>query len=556
MSFYEKIGKLIKQNKLYEKYNFCSSESINLDKIISDLLLTNNIDYQKMLSSTILNNNKLFSQSDFAEAKKLICECSREGQLLLIAILEIQLNLVGNENNYIKYEKINQKIIEKNIYWVISKEIHERIHREKKEKEFDEYCHFMNDPKEKYILSKEYNFKYENIDSIIFKLKNTNKNIEFIAIKSIFISFYNIACEYIQKFVEINEYNKKNNICEYTIFKYIINDYKYISKNIKFLNIDFMQSLNDFKKKFNIFFIFEDLFKDIFFNAIFHNQILGCLYIHSLVSHDSNIKKSFLTILNIINSQHIPLNKHLLKILNIENLFNFQIDLTSKIIEKNEQMNISMGIHSTGKEYDIKEEDEKNNESMTEKEVICINGDLNINENNKFNLISNINPFNMENIFLGIEKKGNEYIPTFQDDVSSNNIDGTLIINENNNNSNNNMDENLNINNENNCYNNNINNNEKMNMENKSLDEIYEYISKDNKVKNKKKNKKRNKGKSKKNNINNNEIINNEADTNDIEDPIVVQFKKDITEKVIFADTIKKIKPSISENWIKALSSY
>ena len=56
--------------------------------------------------------------------------------------------------------------------------------------------------------------------------------------------------------------------------------------------------------------------------------------------------------------------------------------------------------------------------------------------------------------------------------------------------------------------------------------------------------------------INNNEIINNEPDMNDIEDPIVVQFKKDISEKVIFDDNIKKIKPSISENWIKALSSY
>ena len=135
--------------------------------------------------------------------------------------------MVGNENNYIKYEKINEKIIEKNIYWIITKEIHKRIHKEKKENKFEEYCHCIHDQKEKYILGSEYNFKYENIDSIICKLSFTNKNIEFIAIKTIFISFYNIACEYIQKYMEINEFNKKNNYCEYSIFEFIISDYIY-----------------------------------------------------------------------------------------------------------------------------------------------------------------------------------------------------------------------------------------------------------------------------------------------------------------------------------------
>ena len=98
-----------------------------------------------------------------------------------------------------------------------------------------------------------------------------------------------------------------------------------------------------------------------------------------------------------------------------------------------------------------------------------------------------------------------------------------------------------------------------MNMENKSLDEIYEYISKDNKVKNKKKNRKRNaknKAKSKKNKEKIVENEYNEININDNEDPIVVKFKNDINEKVIFANSIKKIKPLISEKWIKSISSY
>ena len=94
-----------------------------------------------------------------------------------------------------------------------------------------------------------------------------------------------------------------------------------------------------------------------------------------------------------------------------------------------------------------------------------------------------------------------------------------------------------------------------MNMDNKSLDEIYEYISKDNKVKTKKKNKKRNKGKSKKNTAINKEQNCSEADTDDVEDPIVEQFKNDINEKVIFANSITKIKPFISEKWIKTIST-
>ncbi len=554
MSIYKKIGKLIKQNKIYDKYNSNFSEISNLDKIISDLLITTTIDSQKNLS-TLLNNNKLFTKNDFEEAQKLISGISRDGQLLLIAILEIQLNLIGNENNYIKYEKISEKIIEKNIYWVISKEIHEKIHKVKKENELEEYCQCMNDPNDKYIFCKEYNFKYENIDSIIIKLKNSNNNIEFIAIKSIFITFYNIACEYIQKYLEINEYNKKNNYCEYSIFEYIINDYIYVCNNLKFINIDFMQSLNDFQKKCNIFFSIEDLFKDIFFNAIFHNQILGCQYIHALVSPDTNIKKSILTILNIINNQCMPLNKTLLKILQIENLFNFKIDLSSKIIEKKEQMNICVGINSINKEYKIKKEDEKNNESTLEKNILHMNGDLNINENNKINYISNMNRINIEKTFLDVESNNIESNPIFEDRIS-NIVKSDQVINNDNNNSNSTSDENSNINNKNNCGKNNKDNNEKMNMENKTLDEIYEYISKDNQVKNKKKNKKKNKGKSKKNNIDNNENNNNEIDLIDIEDPIVVQFKKDINEKVIFATTIKKIKPLISEKWIKNITSY
>ena len=583
MSLYEKIGRLIKQNKLYQIYNSNSSNDSNIESIISDIILSNKIESKGTLLPNLINNNKIFTKNDFEEVQNLIKNCSPTGQLFLIAILEIQLSLVGNENNYIKYEKINEKIIEKNIYWVITKEIHKRVHKEKKENEFEEYCHCIHDQKEKYILGSEYNFKYDNIDSIICKLSFANKNIEFIAIKTIFISFYNIASEYIQKYMEINEFNKKNNYCEYSIFEYIINDYVYINENLKFVDIDFKQSLNNFTKNYNINFTFLDLFKDIFFNAIFHNQILGYHYIHGFVSHDTNVKNYLLKILDIISNQYIPLNKNISKILKIENLVNLSLDLTSKIIEKSEQLHICIGIKAIEKEYTIKNEDEEENtEIISKKEIIYVNGSFDKNENKKFNIISNLSKINMEKIFLDIEKNDIESISVINDKIFNNNKseDEEKITNknedekqmeknesekeqqkENQNNNSNIPDENSKKNNIENNYDKknkdkDKDNNENINMDNKTLDEVYEYISKDSKTKNKKKNKKRNgrnKGKAKKNNK---EINNDNYIEEDIQDPIVLQFKNDINEKVIFANNITKIKPLFSENWIKTISSY
>jgi hypothetical protein len=105
MSLYEKIGRLIKQNKLYEIYNPNLSNDSNLESLISDLLLVNKMESKGESIPNILNKNKIFTKSDFEEAQNLIKNCTPDGQLILISILEIQLSLIGNENNYIKYEK-------------------------------------------------------------------------------------------------------------------------------------------------------------------------------------------------------------------------------------------------------------------------------------------------------------------------------------------------------------------------------------------------------------------------------------------------------------------
>ena len=601
MNLYEKIGRLIKQHKLFDLSNDSelnsSSKSENplglefetIESILSDILSSNKFDIQSR-NSNYISHNKIFSKSDYEEAQSLIKKCSQDEQLILIAILEIQLSLVGNENNYIKYEKINEKIIEKNIYWVITCEIHKRVHKENSD--FEEYCHCVKDQREKYILGNEYNFKYDNLDSIICKLKNTNKNIEFIALKSIFISLYNLSYEYVKKYEEIAELNKDNKSDYYLIFEYIMTDYLYIIDKIKFLNFDFKQNLYDFIRTYHINFTFENLFKDIFFNSIFHNQILGFQYIHTFIHIDAFKKSLLVKILNIVSGIKFPLCKNLGKILGIEDLISFRKDLASKIMEQNEQTHVCVGV---GK-CEIKKDEDKG-EILRKKEIIYIRGkiDKKDNDEEKFDFSENNTKIKMEKIFIDLDKEDNSSIigekiiinkinkrkienavekekekdnNTISENKENKIQDERDIINEITSNKShiieeiNNIEINkvdsrsININDSiNNLEKNNNKDNGDVNMENKSLDEIYQYINGDRKVKNKKKNRRRNKGKLKKNKYKN-DNNNNESINVDNEDPIFEQFKKDITENFIFAGSITKIKPSISEEWLKSISSY
>ena len=411
MSILQKIGRLIKHNQIYDLSNNPNpnSKSIediplgleldSIESILSEILSPSKLDSQNPLNNININN-KEFSKSDLEEAQTLIKKCSPNEQSILISILEIQLSLVGNENNYIKYEKMNEKIMEKNIYWVITCEIHKRIHQEKKE--FEEYCHCVKDQKEKYILSSEYNFKYENIDCIICKLKCTNKNIEFIAIKSIFISFYNITYEFIQKYIEIIEAHKKNKENEFLIFEYIIKDYIYIIDKIKFLNLDFKQSLESFITNYHINFSFENLFKDIFFNSIFHNQQIGFLYIQGFIHSTGDIKLILQKILDILNTI-IPLNKNLCKLFDLENVVEYKLDLATKISEQMEQMPICVGV---GK-CEIKKDEDKG-EIVRKKEIIYIRGK--IGRNDKGSNGEDVSQINMEKIFFDLNEDDNRTI--------------------------------------------------------------------------------------------------------------------------------------------------
>ena len=265
-----------------------------------------------------------------------------------------------------------------------------------------------------------------------------------------------------------------------------------------------------------------------------------------------------------------------------------------------EQMPICVGV---GK-CEIKKDEEKG-EILRKKEIIYIRGKIGRNDKNddKFDFSENVSQINMEKIFMDLNEDDNRTIirekiiinkikkenkkldidDDLEDEKEKVNNNSISNLKENNNININNKDTSNNNNSEKNeepkdikinkvqneikneIKNNNDSNNneqknkvkkenEKIDMDNKSLEEIYEYINKDNKVKNKKKNKKRNKANRLKKNNNKNDIY--DSSINIPEDPLVVQFKNDLKEDFIFANTITKIKPFISENWIKTITSY
>ena len=53
--------------------------------------------------------------------------------------------------------------------------------------------------------------------------------------------------------------------------------------------------------------------------------------------------------------------------------------------------------------------------------------------------------------------------------------------------------------------------------------------------------------------IKNEEIKNEEKE---VEDLVVVKFKEDLQNKMLHANEVQKIKPVISEDWIKFISTY
>ena len=555
---YERLE--IIENKCRYSFEKENNDIENIEKLVSEQLNSKDCP----LSLDFLINTE---QNEFNFFKERIQKLDIKEQILLNTLNDIKSEIKDEDAPIIQFDTNsnkksdnNNESISNNIFNSISMMVHKILHKKK-----------MINGKEVKECTIYDNLSEVNIE--IFKnLKEENKFYEFIAIKSIMISITNLMKELIHNYLEKNKKlmmiseNKEDrnfdlgkeemNIIEANIFEDIYNDFIFKS-NLCSSDLEefFILSLNCFRKKYQMNFTLSELFTDIFWNSIFHNKELCTLYINSYLNNEiyGDIKITLKNIAKIILKVNIPLKHQIVELLGLHQL---------EAKEKNDLMTL---IESQKKKYHWEiTKSEKEKEKLNKINFIKKDEEINLNSNS----------IDFKNEDKNIEKKSNNMI-NIENNIKFNVIKANDIsvikhkkqkqaINESkpsNVNSNDNNKENVkekqNENKEkgdshkNDLKKNNNENDNIMDFEHKTVDEIYNYINGDKIVKNKRKKKSRKNKKAKKE-----ENIPDE-NQEEIVDNIVLQFKQDLSDKLIHARYITKIKPIISEEWIKKIiSSY
>ena len=506
-------------------------------------------------------------------------------QILLNSLDEISSEIIKDEQQIVLFNTstnkegdINDKNISETIYNTISRMVHKSLHKKKmvNGKE-DKDCIFYDSLNKQ--LESDINIRNNNIEKLIHSLKEQNKSFEFIAIKSIMISITNLMTELIQNYLaKINKLmmiddNKGDNsidyedfekdefsIIEMKIFEDIYNDF--VSKsNLCSSELEefFILSFGIFREKYQMNFTLSELFTDIFWNSIFHNKKLCTLYINSYLSDGiyEEAKKYLKKIAAIILKVNIPLKHQIVELLSVHQLeakektdlmtliesqkkkYHWEITKSEREKEKEkEKLNkinymkkteeLNLNLNSNNNEKSIDKNIEKNSHSINNNNIM--NPDNNI----KFNVIT------ANDISVIKPKKQKQIITETKPTILN-----SSISKENNKEKakeNKEKEEN---------YKKYLkkNNDIDSDMDHKTIDEIYNYINGDKIVKNKRKKKSRKNKKAKKEES----IV--EENQEEIEDSIVLQFKEDLKDKSIHARFITKIRPCISEEWIKNVIS-
>ena len=517
------------------------------------------------------------SETNYYEIKKQNLDIKEK--IVLQSIQDIQCGITNEEfqiilfdtNKEDKKENINKSKI---LFNDINKIVHKTLHKKKmiNGKEIKE-CIFYEDLNGQILEFRE-NLTFNDIDKLISDLKEKNKFFEFVAIKSIMISLTNLMTELIQNYLEknerlissiINEENKEDkkydfefkNLENYikfevNIFEDIYKDFVSLS-NLCSSELEelFILSINNFREKYQLHFTLSELFTDIFWNSIFHNKKLCTLFINSYCNDEiyGDIKTCLKKILKTIFDVNIPLKHQIVELLGLHQLENNdKNDLMTLIVNQKKKY------HSDIHKLEIEKENlNKVNNKKIENDT---NSNSNINKNTEksTDIISNNNTNNNNNNCV-INDENIKYNIIKARDISviwnkKQNKEENKTEKENETKNKDKEDNNTNyISNNNNYINNNYNDNETMDLEHKTVDEIYNYINDDKIVKNKRKKKCRKNKKVKKEEI----VI--EDNQEEVEDSIVMQFKEDLSDKLIHAGNITKIRPVISEEWIKGISS-
>ena len=534
---------------------------------------------EEIVSKAIKNDQPLSLNFPNQINQKIILSMKLENlelkdQILLSVIHTINEDLSNEKKNLILFEPcIENNDIDKmnktksmNIYNAINREIHIILHGKKNLEKKN--CIFLTESDiNNFEISILKNSLY---DKKICNLKETNKIFEFIGIKTLMISITNYMNELIDSYTQNFENNEKKNSAlappsdgewekNEEIYIGIYKDFVKKSNICSELEEALKYSLGSFKTKYQMNFTLSELFTDIFWNSIFHNKTLCKLFIDTYSNiNDIDKKINLEKIRKVIFGMNIPLKHHIIDLLGLRHIEQDEKnDLMTLIADMKNEYHFKLMKLEKEKEKEIQKEKmemNKNENDEINMNNIKIN---NINEfidnDNKNNLIKNKKEmFIDENIRCNIIKANDigKYkqikAKTNASFLANDNKNSNIILSiENNNDKNENKDKKISDN---------INDDTVPDFSNKSVDELVKYINDDkivdksSKVKRKKKSRKNKKAKK--------EEALSEQNKIEIEDSLVLKFKEDLAEEFIHANSITKIKPVISDNWLQHISTY
>ena len=541
----------LKTNKNKISYIFNEKDKDNLRLETIETILKESIfeNESKICFKNFLLKTKVDSNGDINFLNENNKDYDITEKIVLNSILKLNLGNDIEEQNILAFKKklnINNNNEDINVYSKIfnsiSLVIHRILHRKSitNEKNVEKCIYFsdFNSQKADGDASsgdgekeeKEKDNSFPEINKSIYKIIEKNKNFEFFSIKSIIISLVNLVSELVNNYLEVKE---KNNI-----FEIIYNDFL-LKSNLCSAELEDIFSLNldNFQKKFKMNFTLSELFTQIFWNFIFHNKTLYNLLIISYLDLDTNeVNKIFLKkILKILCNASVPLKYQITELLNIY-----------KIPEKDDLISLIINEKSKHHNEIVKAEIEKieksnnsnnNNQEKKNEDNEHKNTTTNTNTNNNNTLSKNENGNNYNNIIIANDistiksKKQNEKNEE-KEKVKKEEKEERKEKEKKEEKEEGNDD----------------NNENGIDLEHKTVEEIYNYINEEKVSKTKKKKRARKNKKNKK------EII--EENKNEKEDIIVVKFKEDLKGKLFHAGNFKKIKPKLSEEWIKNISSY
>ena len=505
----KKIEHLNQELEKQKRFNLIADDSAliteeNIIKIKSILVCLEN--YNKYQEFKTKNDIEcLYSQ---------INNCSMKERIALDTILSLSKSSNNyNNHKFLKYEDILEENdeksefdIDKKIFTAVDRVAHKTLHKDKNEKNNNKICQIYNDLNDYVFKESEKNIGYNNIDKLINSLKEKHPFIEFIAIKAIILSIMNLTKELINIYYKtseemnlnfnVNIINEENDFYEDETEVIEINPKIF---EILFNDFIFMSNRCSFLENFFIesFNNFRNKYKMDFtltdlFTDIFWNKIF----------HNKAISQKFINIYIGNDKCDENIRKILDKIIKL--IVDIAIPIKSQVIE-------SLSLNQIeSDEIDL---------------LSSIIAQKNINHNFLKNekIIKNVNhtTINPEEIIENTINKDN--IQKVQKEEIKEEIKekNEIIFSEG-------------------------------EMENKTVDEIYNYINGNNDIKIKKK--KKNKRKKNKKNDKQIKIDIEEKKVDDYDDEIINNFKQDIIKNMIDANKINKIKPFVSENYLKIIS--